>query len=95
MPIEHEIWKIDKHPQPLAEASLRDENELEEMISRDVRLLNREWLIIGRQVMTGYGKRIDLLGIDASASLIVIELKKSRTARGSIYQSRCRRSMIH
>jgi hypothetical protein len=87
MPIEHEIWKISEQPERLSETSLLNENELEEMISHDVRVLNHDWLIIGRQVLTGYGKRIDLLGIDATGSLIVIELKKGRTPREVMAQA--------
>jgi RecB family endonuclease NucS len=38
-------------------------------------------MVIGRQVPTSYGKRIDLLAIDAGGDLHAIELKRDRTPR--------------
>jgi len=43
-------------------------------------------LIIGRQVLTKLGSYIDLLGIDKSGDLVVIELKRDRTPRDCIAQ---------
>jgi hypothetical protein len=43
-------------------------------------------LIIGRQVPTDHGKFIDLLAIDATSSLTIIELKKDRTPREVVAQ---------
>jgi hypothetical protein len=44
-------------------------------------------LLIGRQVYTDFGKYIDLLAIDASGSIIVIELKKHKTPRDVVAQT--------
>jgi hypothetical protein len=87
MPIEHQVWKIGESPQQLQTASLIDENELEDMICQDISVLSDQWMLIGRQVQTAYGKRIDLLAIDASGSLIVIELKKDKTPREVVAQT--------
>jgi RecB family endonuclease NucS len=58
------------------------EDALEDYIFRDITILNDGWLIIGRQVATDSGKFMDLLAIDETGSLIVIELKKDQTPRG-------------
>ncbi|MHB9095427.1 MAG: hypothetical protein ACYC21_12215, partial [Eubacteriales bacterium] len=49
-------------------------------------ILNENWLIIGRQILTGYNQYIDLLAIDNSGSLIIIELKKHKTPRDVVAQ---------
>lgn len=43
-------------------------------------------MIIGRQVPTDHGKFIDLLALDATGALIIIELKKDRTPREIVAQ---------
>lgn len=87
MPIEHAIWKIEDIPQRLTESSLRAEQELENMIMADIAVLNDQWMLIGRQVPTAYGKLIDLLALDASGSIIIIELKKRQTSREVVAQA--------
>lgn len=86
MPVEQVIWKVGDPPQRLEDSRLDNENELEEMIFRDISILNEQWLLIGRQVVTAYGKAIDLLAIDSSGSLIIIELKKHKTPREVVGQ---------
>jgi hypothetical protein len=50
-------------------------------------VLGLDVLVIGRQVMTAYGKKIDLLGIDDEGDLHVIELKRDRTPREVVAQA--------
>ena len=54
---------------------------------QDVSILNQDWLLIGRQVRTGFDKLIDLLTVDANGSVIVIELKRDKTPRDVVAQA--------
>ena len=60
---------------------------LEEQIFQDIAILNSGWMLIGRQVYTDFGKYIDLLAIDATGSIIIIELKKHKTSREVVAQA--------
>jgi Endonuclease NucS C-terminal domain len=87
MPIQHAIWKVGDTPQPLSASQLVSEQKLEDMIVRDPRILSGEWMLIGRQEITSYGGRIDLLAIAPDGSLVLIELKRDRTPREIIAQA--------
>ncbi|MFQ3243631.1 MAG: hypothetical protein ACI9SP_000249 [Arenicella sp.] len=87
MPIQHGIWKIGDKPQALKTIQMDSEELLEEQIFKDISILNANWLLIGRQVYTDFGKPLDLLAIDASGSLVVIELKKHKTPRDVVAQT--------
>tara|TARA_R110002110_G_scaffold147129_2_gene337341 strand:- start:39956 stop:41047 length:1092 start_codon:yes stop_codon:yes gene_type:complete len=81
MAIEHSIWKVGNKPEKISPLKLDSEDFLEEQIAQDISILNDGWLLIGRQVLTSYNKYIDLLALDASGSLIIIELKRHKTPR--------------
>lgn len=87
MPIEHAIWRIDDNLKRLSKSKLKSENELEDMICQDMTILYEHWLPIGRQVATDHGGKIDILAIDQSGNLVVIELKKNKTPREVITQA--------
>lgn len=87
MPIQHAIWKIGDEPVPLVTSRIASEQRLEGMIVRDPRILSSEWMLIGRQEITSYGGRIDLLAIAPDGSLVLIELKRDRTPREIIAQA--------
>ncbi|RZI79263.1 MAG: DUF91 domain-containing protein [Rubrivivax sp.] len=87
MPIQHAIWQVGLQPQPLATGKLPSEQLLEEMIVRDPRILSSEWMLIGRQEITTFGGRIDLLAIAPDGSLVLIELKRDRTPREIVAQA--------
>ncbi|WP_252107001.1 MULTISPECIES: endonuclease NucS domain-containing protein [unclassified Halomonas] len=91
MAIEQGIWKLasdaSEAPQKLRPMGLADEGRLEEQIMQDVSILNRDWLLIGRQVRTGFDKLIDLLALDANGNVIIIELKRDKTPRDVVAQA--------
>lgn len=87
MPIHHAIWRVGEQPAPLASSRLASEQQLEDMIVRDPRILSSEWMLIGRQEVTSHGGRVDLLAIAPDASLALIELKRDRTPREIIAQA--------
>ena len=96
MAIQQGIWRINPGngsgsgtatPLRLSTARLDDENQLEELIVRDVAIINPDWLLIGRQVRTAYDKRIDLLALDANGTVIIIELKRDKTPRDVVTQA--------
>jgi RecB family endonuclease NucS len=86
MAIQQGIWKIGKHPQKLTPVPIASESLLEEQIIADISILNTGWMIIGQQVRTAFDKYIDLLAIDASGSVIIIELKRNKTPRDVVAQ---------
>ena len=87
MPIQHAVWRIGESPAPLKVSRLAAEQQLEDMIVRDPRILSSEWMLIGRQEVTSHGGRIDLLAIAPDGSLVLIELKRDRTPREIIAQA--------
>ncbi len=87
MPIRHAVWKVAAQPQALDEVSLAKEQQLEEMIIADPRILSDQWMLIGRQEETGQAGRVDLLAIAPDASLVLIELKRNRTPRDVVSQA--------
>ena len=86
MSINQVIWKIGDNVDQVKETKLVNEEELEVIIQKTPSVLNDGWLIIGRQVQTEYNQYIDLLAIDASGAIIIIELKKDKTPRDVIAQ---------
>lgn len=87
MPIQHAIWQVGQQPAPLINSKLASEALLEDMIARDPRILSPEWMLIGRQEVTSFGGRIDLLAIAPDGSLVLVELKRDRTPREIVAQA--------
>lgn len=86
MPIEIGVWRIDSGLQQISSAPLDFENRLEEILNEDISIVSPNWMIIGRQVRTPFGHVIDLLAIDGSGNLIIIELKRDKTHRDIVSQ---------
>lgn len=87
MPISHAVWTVSKSPREIAQGTLPSEQMLEDMIVAQPRILSSEWMLIGRQVDTGYGGRLDLLAIAPDGGLILVELKRDRTPREVVAQA--------
>ena len=75
MPTQTKIWTVSQTPQILEEAGLETEQQLEEMITKEPKILSDDWMLIGRQEKTTTGGVIDLLAIAPDGSLVLIELK--------------------
>lgn len=87
MPIQHSVWTVSKAPVEIPQGTLPSEQMLEDMIVAEPRILSSEWMLIGRQVDTGYGGRIDLLAIAPDGALVLVELKRDRTPREVVAQA--------
>ena len=79
MPVQHGLWKIGAPPERLSGAQLESEKQLEEMIVAAPEILSSDWMLIGRQEKTSYGKIVDLLAVAPDGSLVLIELKRGQT----------------
>ncbi|MET7294524.1 endonuclease NucS domain-containing protein [Streptomyces griseoloalbus] len=86
MPLEFGLWRVDDKPVRVATQPMPSESRLEELIEADPGILGHPLLLIGRQVLTQYGKVVDLLGMDAEGGLHVLELKRDRTPREVVAQ---------
>lgn len=80
MSVTQMIWSLDNKEQ-LQKAKLQSELELENLLAAHIEILDPNWLLLGRQIKTVSGKYIDLLCMDYSGDLIVVELKRDMTPR--------------
>ena len=75
-----------RDPLQVEKSKLDNETLLEDMIVAEPRILSEERMLIGRQIDTATGGRVDLLAIAPDASLVLIELKSDKTPRDVISQ---------
>ena len=89
MPVKFGLWRVDGQVvEQVPSSAIASEERLEAIIEARIDILGLGSLFqVGRQVITDFGKRIDLLGIDADGDLYVIELKKDRTPREVVAQA--------
>lgn len=81
------LWSIAGDDlRPLYRTALDYEERLEDWIAREPRVLGMDILLIGRQVTTEFGGRIDLLAIDRQGNLVIVELKRAKTPREIVAQ---------
>ena len=77
------LWEITPE-RTLAEISPRSsglEQWLEDWLASDISAVDSSLMVIGRQVRTAFGGVIDLLCIEMSGDLVVVELKSGGTPR--------------
>jgi len=86
MPIEVALWKLGDHLDPVEFIRMDSESRLEAVLAKDISVIDPGLLVIGRQVVTAFGKYIDLLALDAEGQVVVIELKRDRTPREVVAQ---------
>ena len=78
MPQKIRMWEITPEDVPIEMTpdEINLERRLEKWLESDVSMLDANLMVIGRQVRTDFDKRIDLLCLDSSGALVVVELKK-------------------
>jgi Endonuclease NucS len=86
MPLELGVWRIDQGLVALKATGLDLESRLQDLLDRDITIANPGWMVIGREVETGFDSRLDILAIDTVGDLIVIELKRDQTPREVVAQ---------
>lgn len=88
MPFSMKLWQVQgKDLKEINREALNDEQRLEDWVVKDPAILGIDLLLIGRQVTTANQGRIDLLGIDDEANLVVLELKRDKTPREIVAQA--------
>jgi hypothetical protein len=89
MPIKFGLWRVDGDDARLVpSAVIGSEQRLESIIERRIDILGLGDLMqIGRQVITDFGKRVDLLALNAQGDVYVLELKRDRTPREVVAQA--------
>jgi hypothetical protein len=81
------LWKIDSGGVvKIDQKPLDYENRLEKWLIEDISILNSNMAVIGSQVLTPQGKKIDILAINSIGELIIIELKRDKTYREVVAQ---------
>lgn len=86
MPVETTIWKIGQSVEKVSFVPLDLESQLQAALEQNLEILDAQLLLIGRQVRTDFNKFIDLLAVDDSGHLHIIELKKGLTPREVVAQ---------
>lgn len=86
MPLELGVWRIDGSLQRVPQSSLNLESRLEDLLDKDISIANPGWMIVGRQIDTGFVGRVDLLAIDEAGNLVLLELKRDQTPRQVVSQ---------
>ncbi len=83
MPQKIRLWGITAQNtlKEIASSEINLEERLENWLESDISMLDPNLMVIGRQVRTDFGGEIDLLCLDSSGAIVVVELKKGRTPR--------------
>jgi len=87
MPVETMLWRITENGLSEARPSrIKREADLHKWLEADPKLLG-DLLLIGSEVATEFGGRIDLLALDPAGIVHVIELKRDKTPREVVAQA--------
>lgn len=87
VPTQVSLWQIENgRPVSLAPKKLDLEERIENWLRDDIGLIANDILVIGQQVETDYGGKIDLLAVDGDGNLVILELKRDKTPRDIVAQ---------
>ena len=77
------LWEVtsDEKLNPIPNNEINLEERLEGWLANDISVLDPNLLVIGSQVQTDFGGRIDLLCLDSNGDTVIVELKKGKTPR--------------
>ena len=77
------MWEVtsENTPTEIHRNEINLEERLQDWLEADISMLDPDLLVIGREVPTAFGGKIDLLCLDSTGGLVVVELKKGRTPR--------------
>jgi hypothetical protein len=83
MPEEVRLWRVEPGDRlrDIPRRQLDLESRIEQWLTQDISILDPDLLVIGRQVETDHRGIIDLLCMDQTGDLVVVELKRDRTPR--------------
>ncbi len=85
---ETKIWKVKQDKLiELTKSNLDFEERIHKWIENDIKIILPDAILIGSKIKTDHEKEIDLLAIDSSGDLIVVELKRGITTREVIAQT--------
>lgn len=88
MALKTKLWKVEANRLVANEtAPLDSEDWLEDLLCKEIGVLDDDLLVIGRQVQGDDKIRLDILAVDRQGSLVVIELKKGRAERKIVAQA--------
>jgi len=81
------LWKIESDDViKISKEPLDYEHRLEKWLIEDITILSQNLAVIGSQVVSPYGKKIDILAINSSGDLVIIEFKRNKPNREVIAQ---------
>ena len=70
-----------------SELGLKERFDIQEWIEKSPTILGEELLVIGKEVILPSGKRLDLLCVDKTATLVVVELKRDDSGSSVEWQA--------
>jgi len=83
MPQDVKVWEITDGDtlKEITKEKLNLEERLENWLEKDISIISNNLLIIGKEVETDFGGFIDLLCVDHSGDIVIVELKRNKTPR--------------
>jgi hypothetical protein len=87
VPKEIRLWKVtDEGFEELKRNMINREETLHDWLEQDISLISDDLLVIGREVLTDFGKSIDLLCLNSNGDVVIIELKRDKAPRDVMAQ---------
>ena len=69
MPLELSVWRIDSKLEKMEFSPLDLESRLQEILANDISIADPYLMEIGREVQTGFDKKIDILAINQELTI--------------------------